>query len=121
MHKFLCISLVLVGVIELSIDHSNESFTTLQVESQLLLPEPIEDILRACILQLLHHIHVMNGIHDQCLVLQIGHQAFGGLRVDLHGRVFLQDLLNIVMEFVELSVFDRILTSIGKYNRLGQA
>ena len=120
MDQFLCIALVLVGVIELSIDHSDDRSIVLQVESQLFLPQPIEEILHALVFQLLDDVHIMNGIHNQCFVLQIGDLSFDGVGIDLNIGVLFQDLLNLWIESIELAVTNRLFRSFGKEDPFGE-
>ena len=118
MDKFSGIALILVGVIELSIDHANDRFVVLQVESQLLLPQPIVGISHTRLLQLFDHIHVVNSVHNQRFVLQIRDQTFGGRDIDRHTGVFLEHLFDLCLELLELAALQRFFASLREKNRL---
>jgi hypothetical protein len=115
-HEFLSIALILVRVVELSIDHANDRSIVLEIESQLFLPQPVEEILHVLVFQLLNDIHVVNGVHNQRFVLQISHLSFDGIRVALNIGVLFQDLLNVLIESFELSITNGIFCSFGEEN-----
>ena len=62
--QFSGIALILVGVIELGIDHANDRFVILQVESQLLLPQPIVGIANTRLFQLFDYVHIVDSVHN---------------------------------------------------------
>ena len=120
-HEFLSIALILIGVVELGIDHTDDRSIVLEIESQLFLPQPVKEILHTLVLQLLDDIHIMNGVHDQCFVLQISDLTFDGIGSDLNIGVLFQDLLNFWIESVELSVTNCFLSSFGEENPFCEA
>lgn len=63
--------LIFVSILEFSIYHLNVTFLVFHVKSQLLLPSPVFNTVNLSLIQLLHHINVMNDIKNQSFQLEL--------------------------------------------------
>ena len=124
-HQLGRVALILVRVEELGVAHAyaHQAALVVEVEAQLALPRPVGRVGAASGLQLLDHVHVVDDVHDERLVLELEEGAVGRLVV-VHARVLVEDGAQRVEQRLQLASgasTERLLAALGERDTLGEA